>query len=118
MTSKTNYHAGFVAEDIVADDYQRRGQPIAGRRWRGKGGEIDIIARDGEQVIFIEVKKSWDFARAAQRLNRRQMDRLCAAASEFVAGEPNGQMTDMRFDLAMVNGVGAVQIIENAFTEA
>ena len=118
MTSQMNYHAGFAAEDIVADDYRRRGQPIAGRRWRGKGGEIDIIARDGEQVIFIEVKKSCDFARAAHRLNRKQMDRLCAAASEFVANEPNGQLTDMRFDLAMVNGTGAVQIIEHAFMEA
>ncbi len=118
LKSTTNYHAGLVAEDIVAADYARRGQPIAGRRWRGSGGEIDLIARDGAQVIFVEVKKSRDFARAATRLNRRQMDRLCAAASEFVADEPNGQMTDMRFDLAMVNGAGAVQIIENAFMEA
>lgn len=118
MTSQTNYHAGFVAEDIVAADYTSRGQTIAGRRWRGKGGEIDLIARDGPQVIFVEVKKSRDFARAATRLGRKQMDRLCAAASEFVAGEPDGQMTDMRFDLAMVNGAGVVQIIENAFMEA
>lgn len=118
MTSDTNYHAGFAAEEIVAQDYSRRGRPVAGRRWRGKGGEIDLIVRDGAQVVFVEVKKSRDFARAATRLTRRQMDRLCAAASEFVAGEPNGQLTDMRFDLAMVNSVGAVQIIENAFMEA
>lgn len=118
MTGITSYQAGFAAEDIVARDYMRRGQSLAGRRWRGKGGEIDLIMRDAGQVIFVEVKKSRDFDRAAQRLSRRQMDRLCNAAMEFVAGEAKGQLTDMRFDLAMVNSVGAVQIIENAFMEA
>jgi len=118
MTGTTSYHAGYAAEDIVAQDYSRRGRPVAARRWRGAGGEIDLIVRDGAQVVFVEVKKSRDFARAAARLKRGQMDRLCAAASEFIAGEPQGQLTDMRFDLAMVNRIGAVQIIENAFMEA
>jgi len=117
LTGTTGYHAGLAAEDIVAQDYARRGFPIAGRRWRGKGGEVDLIVREGARVVFVEVKKSRDFARAAARLSRRQMDRLCAAASEFVAGEPNGQLTEMRFDLAMVDATGAVQIIENAFME-
>ena len=46
------------------------------------------------------------------------MDRLVGAASEFIAAEPNGQLTDMRFDLAMVDGQGRVEIIENAFAES
>ncbi|MFT6076662.1 MAG: putative endonuclease [Yoonia sp.] len=45
------------------------------------------------------------------------MDRICASAGEFLAGEPKGQLTDVRFDLAMVNDVCAVQVIENAFME-
>ncbi|MGJ8621154.1 MAG: YraN family protein [Yoonia sp.] len=117
MTSVTNYHAGFAAEDIVAQDYVRRNHGIAARRWRGTAGEIDLIARDGDQVVFIEVKKSRDFATAATRLGRRQMDRICASAMEFLAGEPKGQLTDVRFDLAMVNSVGALRVIENAFME-
>ena len=43
------------------------------------------------------------------------MDRLVAAGSEFLASAPMGQLTDVRFDLALVNGIGDVQIIENAF---
>ncbi len=112
------YHAGVAAEQSVAVDYQRRGCRIAHTRWRGAGGEIDLIARDGRSVVFIEVKKSRTFDAAAQRLGRRQMDRLCAAAAEFLEGEPAGQLTDMRFDLALVDGRGAVHIIENAFGEA
>lgn len=118
MTGSVGYYAGLVAEDVVAHDYARRGRAVAARRWRGKGGEIDLIVRDGDCVVFVEVKKSRDFARAAGRLSRRQMDRLCVAATEFIGTEPKGQLTDMRFDLAMVNGQGAVQIIENAFMEA
>ena len=118
MTGSVGYHAGLMAEDIVARDYRRRRHEVVAQRWRGAGGEIDLILRDGESVIFVEVKKSKTFARAASRLGRRQMDRLCASASEFLAGEPRGQLTDVRFDLAMVDETGAVKVIENAFMEA
>ena len=118
MTGKTGYYAGLAAEDSVVRDYQSRNLDIAARRWRGQSGEIDLVARDGATVVFVEVKKSKDFASAALRLGRRQMDRICRAASEFLAGEPNGQLTDVRFDLALVNANGATKVIENAFMEA
>ena len=117
MTGQTSYHAGRVAEDIVARDYIDRHHTLAATRWRGASGEIDLILRKGALVVFVEVKKSKSFARASTRLGRRQMDRICASASEFLAGEPKGQLTDVRFDLALVDGVGQVQVIENAFTE-
>lgn len=118
MTGSVGYHAGLSAEAAVARDYENRHHQVAAKRWRGKGGEIDLIARDGDQVVFVEVEKSKSFGRAAARLGQRQMDRLCAAASEFLASEPHGQLTDVRFDLAMVDGRGAVKVIENAFMEA
>lgn len=112
-----NYHAGLAAEAIVARDYLARGRTLAGQRWRGQGGEIDLIFREGDRVVFTEVKKSRTHDMAAHRLTPRQMSRLCAAASEFVANEPRGQLTEMRFDLATVDQAGTVQIIENAITE-
>lgn len=114
---RTAHYAGRAAECIVAEDYSRRGMPLAAERWRGLGGEIDLIVRNGAEVIFVEVKKSRDFAAAAARLGRRQMDRLCLAAMEFLDGEPRGQLTEMRFDVALVNAQGGVQIVENAFME-
>ncbi len=116
--SQTSHYAGAAAEDIVARDYVRRAGQIAHRRWRGQSGEVDLIAREGARVVFIEVKKSSSFARASERLSPRQRTRICRAAEEFVANEPHGQLTEMRFDLALVDSVGAVHIIENAFGEA
>lgn len=118
LKSRTNYHAGLAAEAIVENEYARRGRGIAGRRWRGRGGEIDLIVRDGTGLVFVEVKKSRTHDQALRRVSRKQMDRLCAAASEFVSHEPNGQLTDMRFDVATVDAAGTVRIIENAFMEA
>ena len=117
MTGSVGYHAGDVAEDIVASDYICRNYQLAARRWRGKGGEIDLVMRDGDKVIFVEVKKSKTFAAAAHRLKGTQMERICTAAQEFLAGEPRGQLTNVRFDLVMVDGTGAVKVIENAFME-
>jgi putative endonuclease len=107
------YRAGLAAEDCVAQDYARRGYPIAARRWRGSGGEIDLVARDGAGLIFVEVKKSRSFDRAAQQLRPAQLRRIQAAAAEFVAGEPNGQLTDVRVDLAMMDRYGDLRILEN-----
>ena len=115
MTGKTSYLAGLSAEDQVARDYQSRGNQIAARRWRGSRGEIDLVARDEDGLIFIEVKKSRDFARAAERLSQTQMERIYGAASEYLAGEPDGQNTNVRFDVALVNSTGQMQVIENAF---
>ena len=107
--------AGASAEGQVARDYERRGLPIARRRWRGEGGEIDLIAQDGDGLIFIEVKKSRSFDRAAQRVSRAQMARLQVAAEEFLGTQPLGSLTEVRFDVALVNGYGDLQVIENAF---
>ena len=106
--------AGDAAERSVARDYERRGFSVA-RRWRGPGGEIDLIARNADGVVFVEVKKSRSIAEAAIRLSRRQMDRICASAAAFLAGEPMGQLTNARFDVALVDGQGGFEVIENAF---
>lgn len=109
------YEAGQSAEYRIAQDYERRGFAVAQRRWRGRGGEIDLIVRDGNALIFVEVKKARCLARAAESLSAHQMQRIAHAAEEFLGGEPNGSLTDVRFDVALVDGQGQTQIIENAF---
>jgi putative endonuclease len=114
MSGSVAWHSGFAAEEIVARDYAQRGHRTAWRRWRGAGGEIDLIAEDGAGVIFIEVKKARTHAQAAERLSRRQIDRIHASAAEYLGRMPLGQMTDCRFDVALVDEGGRVEIIENA----
>lgn len=111
----SNYLAGDAAEQCIALDYERRGFVVAQRRWRGQSGEVDLILRDGSGLIFVEVKKSRSFAQAAEGLSQRQMQRIYAAAEEFLADEPNGSLTELRFDVALVDDQGRTKIIENAF---
>jgi putative endonuclease len=115
MTGLVSHCAGMAAEASVARHYSQSGREIAASRWRSAGGEIDLIARDGAEVVFIEVKKAATHAEAAHRLSRRQMDRLCHSAALFLEGEPRGQLTPMRFDVALVDAMGRIDIIENAF---
>lgn len=115
MGGAVSYHAGLAAEDQVAQLYTRSGRQVCARRWRGSAGEIDLIARNGAEVIFIEVKKSATHALAAEHLTQRQMTRIYNSASEFLAGEPAGQMTESRFDVALVDAAGRIEILENAF---
>lgn len=115
MSGARSYHAGRVAEDQVAQLYSRSGRPVCARRWRGSGGEIDLIARNGAEVIFIEVKQSRTHAQASDHLTPRQMARIYDAAAEFLAGEPRGQLTEVRFDLALVDAAGRIEVLENAY---
>ncbi|MDJ0825583.1 MAG: YraN family protein [Rhodobacter sp.] len=115
MTGSVSYQAGISAEDSVARTYEEAGYNAMARRWRGPGGEIDLIFEKLGALVFVEVKKSRDFASAAARLTDRQMQRIGAAASGFLATMPSGQATEARFDAALVDATGAVQIVENAF---
>lgn len=112
---RSRYQAALSAEHRIAQDYERRGFTVAGHRWRGAGGEIDLIARDRDGIVFVEVKQSRSIARAAERLGGRQMSRIMASAEQFLAGEPDGQLTNVRFDVALVDAAGVFEIIENAF---
>ncbi|WP_435257716.1 YraN family protein [Thioclava sp. FR2] len=115
MSGLRSYHAGRVAEDLVARTYSDCGHLVCARRWRGRSGEIDLIARQGDMVVFVEVKHSATHAQAAESLSRGQMQRICRSAMEFLAGEPKGQDTECRFDLALVDGAGRIEILHNAF---
>ena len=107
--------SGHHAEQLVADRYEDRGCVVLERCWRSAAGEVDLILQDGDQIVFVEVKKAATFDLAASRLARRQMDRICMAALVYADGLPGGSLTDMRFDAALVDAAGKVEILENAF---
>jgi putative endonuclease len=111
----TNYLAGHAAEGSVARHYEDRGVVICARNWRGITGEIDLIGRQGDQVIFVEVKQSRSHDLAASHISQAQIGRIFATVDEFLAGEPKGLLTDVRIDLALVDGQGRIDVIENAF---
>ncbi|QUS34828.1 YraN family protein [Falsirhodobacter algicola] len=104
--SAVNHLSGLAAEDAVIRHYAL---PVAARRWRGPGGEIDLILREGAAVIFVEVKAG---RRAARAPDARQIARIRASAAAWLGDEPLGQRTVCRFDVVLVEA-GRVEIIAN-----
>jgi putative endonuclease len=109
------YHAGLAAEDVIARHFRGLGHRIAAQRWRGHRGEIDLIVEDGDGLIFVEVKQSRDFDTALSHVTPAQVRRLYATGEEYLGTRVDGSLTDVRFDVALVDGGGAVRILENAF---
>lgn len=109
-----SYLSGKAAEDRVLSAYAAQGYRLVCRRWRGAGGEIDLVlSKDGE-AIFVEVKSSCNFAAAAAHLSRRQIERLMASAEAALGFFARGSLTPMRFDVALVDGAGRIDVIPNA----
>lgn len=110
-----NYHAGLAAETHVERAYCASGHALVARRWRGSRGEIDLVFQRDNVISFVEVKKARDFARAAESLRPAQMRRIAQTAEEFLGTQPDGALTECRFDVGLVNQSGACEIIENAY---
>lgn len=112
---QVSYLAGMAAEDAVQRAYVAAGYTPIATRWRGRRGEIDLIFATCRGVVMVEVKASKDFGRAASHISAAQVQRLYTTAEEFLETQPKGNLTDIRFDVALVDQTGALRIFENAF---
>ncbi|MEO1536577.1 MAG: YraN family protein [Pseudomonadota bacterium] len=107
------YQDGLAAEEIACRDYQARGYELLAMRWRGPGGEVDLIFKGADAAVFVEVKKAATHAWAAERLSERQLWRVARSAEAYIAHELDDPFTPMRLDLATVDASGRVAITEN-----
>ena len=112
-TGLANFHDGLAAEDGVARWYESQGAKILTRRWRGKAGEIDLVARDSVGFIFIEVKKGRTHGAAAGHLSTGQLGRICRAADEYLGIKGHGLSSNVRIDLATADRSGTIEVLEN-----
>jgi putative endonuclease len=94
---------GARAERVAALVLRLKGFAILARGHRAPQGEIDIVARRGRLLVFVEVKARSDRDLAAQALRARQRARIARAASGFLAARPELAGLEARFD-AMVFG--------------
>lgn len=76
-------------------------RPLA-RRWRCPVGELDIVARRGRTLAFVEVKARGDFDTAAHAITPAQQRRLVAASQAWLALNPAFARYNMRFDAVLV----------------
>jgi len=101
------HRLGRVAETCAVWRLRLAGYSILARRYKTKLGEIDIVARRGAVLAFVEVKARSDVATAADALVGRQFGRVARAASLFVARHPHYAAHSVRFDAVLVSGFWA-----------
>jgi len=78
---------GLVGEDLAARELTSRGYAILERRYRTRFGEIDIVAEDGETLVFVEVRAraTAEFGRAAESVTDAKKRKVTAMAVDYLA---------------------------------
>ena len=117
--SQARIALGKDGEDLACQELERRGYAIVARRYRVRGGELDIIARDGPVLVFVEVKTRTGrrFGDAAEAVTLVKQRRLTALASEYLTRH---HVSDCRcrFDVVSIHiggGAPTIEVIQNAF---
>lgn len=93
---------GRTAEALAALALRLKGYRIAARRVRTPAGEIDLVARRGNVVAFVEVKARASHAQAAEALSAPQRRRIVRAAAHYIAANPGLAGMTQRFDAVLV----------------
>lgn len=104
MTSVRDIN-GAHAEAAGAAFLEARGLTIVARNWRRRCGEIDIVARDGATLVFVEVRlrRGRSFGGAAASITAAKRSRLIAAAGLYLA--TLGHTPDCRFDALLFDSL-------------
>jgi putative endonuclease len=95
---------GAAAEEQAAGFLERHGLAIVARNYRTRFGEIDLVAREGAILVFVEVRmrSSPGFGGAAGSIGPRKQARIVAAARQFLARIP--REPPCRFDVVTLDG--------------
>ena len=114
--TRNNRATGSVYEEKVAAFLKQKGFVILERNYRCRQGEIDIIAKDGAYLVFIEVKyratKAAGFSLEA--IDHKKAMRIRHAAMYYLYVHQLPEETPCRFDAAGIDG-GQITYIKNAF---
>jgi putative endonuclease len=107
---------GDAAENLAAAFLQSAGLELVARNYHCRFGEIDLIARDGKTLVFVEVRmRSSDrFGGAAASITAAKRAKLSRAARHYLAGVARAPAC--RFDALLVNGRdNSIEWLKNAF---
>ena len=98
--------AGFAAEDDAAHYLEERGLRVIARNYRTRLGEIDLIARDGEWLVFVEVRmrSTGGHGGALESITERKQRRIIVAAKQYLMRFP--RVPPCRFDVVVLQGAG------------
>ncbi len=117
--SRARQKLGKTGEDLACRELERRGYAIVARRYRRRGGELDIIARDGGTLVFVEVKArdSHEFGEAAEAVTPYKRRRIARVAMDYVMLHRLSNCP-CRFDVVAIHfeaGQPSIEVFQNAF---
>lgn len=120
MAPDARQSLGRMGEDLACVELVRRGYEVVARRYRTRCGEIDIVARDGDVIVFIEVKaRATDrFGGAAAAVTGRKQRRIAEMAVHFLARHQSLRDRPCRFDVVTVDFAGGVPPRVNVYRGA
>ena len=110
---KNVFEIGLQGEKQAASYLRRQGMRILEKRFRPPHGEIDLIVRDGDTLVFVEVKARPNSAEGQGLIavNAKKRGHLRYAAQYYLQAHPWSQV---RFDVIEISAMG-LQHIKNAF---
>ena len=118
-TRQTSGSAGRQAEDLAARFLEKKKLRLIARNYRCRGGEIDLVCRDGKVLVFVEVRlrQSTAFGGAAASVTAIKQRRIILAAQHFLM---TNALTndDCRFDCILMNGTSGndIEWLRDAFS--
>ena len=109
---------GKLGEEIATNYLIGKGYEILERNWRNIHKEIDIIAKDGMELVIVEVKtrQSDDYGDPNMAVTKKKQRMLIAAANAYIF--KNKLDLDTRFDIISIlikDGAPVIEHIEDAF---
>lgn len=113
----TSIDIGRQAEALAERLLSGAGLAILARNVRCRHGEVDLIAREGDTLVFCEVRlrSGAAYGGAGESISALKQRRIIAAAQYYLAGKPE---TPCRFDVLLLDGLDAERVrwIRNAFS--
>ena len=107
---------GAHYEEIAAAELGKRGYRILTRNFYSRAGEIDIVAREGGYLVFVEVKYRTKKSSGTpeEAVGHSKQVRICRAALYYITRFRIPQDTPMRFDVVAVEP-DEIRVVQNAF---
>lgn len=114
-TDISGHKKGLMAEMRAALHLRRQGFEVLASRYKTPCGEIDLVAKKGKLLVFVEVKKRKSEQEAAEAIDSRNQKRVADAAALYLQEYPDYNDCDMRFDAIIFYGALGVRHIEGAW---
>lgn len=106
---------GIWTEILAAFALRVKGYRILARNFKTGSGEIDIIARKGDLVAFVEVKARREVMAALDAVGHESQRRIYAAADQWLGQQPDHHLVSQRFDIMAVQPWRWPEHFEDAF---